>query len=193
MAERLNVRKLSELRRVLRWVKFRSLLREFVPAEAIPKKHSPLMDIGEYLDEISVPASAELAGHVSADYLVLPRSVLQSMPRHWQYWLVSLLKHCDATVAWSRGNGYRVARIGKGGKFIPDPYGWWKSVGGELRQLPVWDEVSGVSVDPAGEHHFVTRPRKPVLIWRGDELVNDPSGRDLQAILLDQPERALRP
>jgi hypothetical protein len=106
---------------------------------------------------------------------------------------VSLLKHCDATVAWSRGSGYQVMRLSRNGQFRSDPYCWWQSVGGELRQLPKWDDVTGASVDPSGEYHFVTRPKKPVLIWRGDELVNEPSGRDLQAILLDQPERALRP
>jgi hypothetical protein len=56
-----------------------------------------------------------------ANYLCLPRSVLQSMPDEWQKNFVELLEEMDESYGdldWPR---YRVIAIGNDGRFIKDP------------------------------------------------------------------------
>ena len=70
-----------------------------------------------------------------AQYLVIPRSVLQSMPQEWQQRFVNCLKELNETIDWMPSRGcYRVTLneidegwnedgdlIGKWGKEIDDP------------------------------------------------------------------------
>lgn len=57
-----------------------------------------------------------------ANYLVLPRSVLQSMPDSWQEEFVKLLDKIPETLEVNDIPDYRVKAVGNDGKFIRDPY-----------------------------------------------------------------------
>lgn len=64
-----------------------------------------------------------------AKYLVLPRSILQSMPEEWQRDFVKLLEQLDTncTVMNIQMPDYSVSAK-KGGKFIKDPYrDYWRN------------------------------------------------------------------
>lgn len=63
----------------------------------------------------------EFFGLTYATHLVLPRSVLQSMPLKWQAKLVALLNELDNTIDWRR-EGVEVARRGADGRYIPDEF-----------------------------------------------------------------------
>ena len=60
-----------------------------------------------------------------SSYLVLPRSILQSMPMEWQYRFVALLDEagdlCDKNGVEMPGS-YTVRAKGDDGRFIQDPY-----------------------------------------------------------------------
>ena len=66
----------------------------------------------------------EFFGLTYASYLVLPRSVLQSMPDEWQQKFVSLLNQIPETIDedWEPEGGYRVRALDDKKKFISDPY-----------------------------------------------------------------------
>lgn len=57
-------------------------------------------------------------------YLVLPRSVLQSMPAQWQTRFVELLMQLDAAADGLEGMpaSYRVTPLGEAGRRVDDPY-----------------------------------------------------------------------
>jgi len=58
-------------------------------------------------------------------YLVLPRSVLQSMPEEWQHKFVSLLEEIPKTVDFDKNPidaVYNVRLRGEGGRYIEDYY-----------------------------------------------------------------------
>ena len=59
-----------------------------------------------------------------ANYLVLPRTVLQSMPDEWQEQFVVLLEQVPETFGtdWEPDGGYRVLALDKDKKFQSDPY-----------------------------------------------------------------------
>lgn len=57
-----------------------------------------------------------------ASYLVLPRSVLQSMPSEWQDSFVRLLEEIPSTLDYNEVNGYRVNAVDSKGKFVKDDY-----------------------------------------------------------------------
>jgi len=59
-----------------------------------------------------------------ANYLVLPRSVLQSMPNEWQKEFVKLLEQIPETIGedFEPEGGYRVLAMNKDKKFTKDPY-----------------------------------------------------------------------
>lgn len=59
-----------------------------------------------------------------ANYLVLPRSVLQSMPDEWQEQFVKLLSQITELfgVEFEPEGGYDVRAKDLGGRFIKDPY-----------------------------------------------------------------------
>lgn len=59
-----------------------------------------------------------------ANYLVLPRTVLQSMPDEWQGRFVKLLNEIPDLLGeeWEPKGGYRVLALGADKKFIKDPY-----------------------------------------------------------------------
>ena len=59
-------------------------------------------------------------GLTYASYLVLPRSVLQSMPDEWQERFVEMLEELDA--AGVECPIYRVSAVDEKGKFVSDPY-----------------------------------------------------------------------
>lgn len=59
-------------------------------------------------------------GLTYAHYLVLPRSILQSMPKKWQRDFVKLLEQLDDTGIETPD--YQVNAKDKNGKFIKDPY-----------------------------------------------------------------------
>lgn len=61
-------------------------------------------------------------GLTYANYLVLPRSVLQSMPEEWQHSLVALLEEMQGQYGGLDWPDYSVsARQPHGGRFIKDP------------------------------------------------------------------------
>ena len=61
-------------------------------------------------------------GLTYANYLVLPRSVLQSMPDEWQAAFVALLHELEATFGGLDWPDYTVnARQPHGGRFMKDP------------------------------------------------------------------------
>ena len=57
-----------------------------------------------------------------AQYLTIPRSVLQSMPDEWQERFARLLFELDETIDWRPHNGRYWVRLKDGaGKFVHDP------------------------------------------------------------------------
>ncbi len=56
-----------------------------------------------------------------ANYLVLPRAVLQSMPDPWQAKFVALLEEMQAAYGHLDWPAYAVNARGEGGRFIKDP------------------------------------------------------------------------
>lgn len=60
-----------------------------------------------------------------ANYLVLPRSLIQEMPIGWQRRMVKLLEELSQTFDFSMATGglanFVVQVRGKGGKFVADP------------------------------------------------------------------------
>ena len=59
-----------------------------------------------------------------ANYLVLPRTILQSMPDEWQEQFVDLLNQIPELfgVEWEPKGGYRVLALDEDKKFTKDPY-----------------------------------------------------------------------
>lgn len=66
----------------------------------------------------------EYFGLTYANYLVLPRTVLQSMPDEWQEKFVQMLREISYTLGddWEPEGGYRVLALNKNKQFIKDPY-----------------------------------------------------------------------
>ena len=57
-----------------------------------------------------------------AQYLTIPRSVLQSMPEDWQYKFADLLKELDNTIDWRPDEGrYWVKLKNAKGQYVHDP------------------------------------------------------------------------
>ncbi len=57
-----------------------------------------------------------------AQYLTIPRSVLQSMPQEWQARFVGLLKQLDATFDWHPKEGRYWVKLKDGkGRYVQDP------------------------------------------------------------------------
>jgi hypothetical protein len=57
-----------------------------------------------------------------AEYLTIPRSVLQSMPEEWQTQFVALLEELDETIDWRPHDGcYWVELRDRRGRFATDP------------------------------------------------------------------------
>jgi hypothetical protein len=57
-----------------------------------------------------------------AQYLTIPRSVLQSMNQEWQEKFVALLNELDATIDWRPSEGrYWVQLKDAKGKYVADP------------------------------------------------------------------------
>jgi hypothetical protein len=57
-----------------------------------------------------------------AQYLTIPRSVLQSMPEEWQTRFVALLDELDDTIDWRPGEGrYWVQLKDAQGRYVHDP------------------------------------------------------------------------
>ena len=56
-----------------------------------------------------------------ANYLVIPRTVLQSMPDEWQEAFVALLEQTHVMFPGWEMNGYRVSALDDRGKFTKDP------------------------------------------------------------------------
>jgi len=61
-------------------------------------------------------------GLTYANYLVLPRTLLQSMPEQWQHRFVGCLRELEQAF-WhiDQPDSYMVRAKGPGGKFISDP------------------------------------------------------------------------
>ena len=59
-----------------------------------------------------------------ANYLVLPRSILQSMPPEWQRNFVELLNEIEETfgIDFEPKGGYRILALDENNKFTKDPY-----------------------------------------------------------------------
>lgn len=60
-------------------------------------------------------------GLTYANYLVVPRSVLQSMPEDWQHRFTSLMNEVDESFGHLDWPDYRVLAVGANGKFRRDP------------------------------------------------------------------------
>lgn len=60
-------------------------------------------------------------GLTYANYLVLPRSVLQSMPDEWQQRFVACLEEMGTAYGHLGWPEYNVNARGDGGRFIADP------------------------------------------------------------------------
>lgn len=57
-----------------------------------------------------------------AQYLTIPRSVLQSMPDEWQERFVKCLEELDESIDWRPEKGrYWVQLRDENGRFVPDP------------------------------------------------------------------------
>lgn len=58
-----------------------------------------------------------------ANYLVLHRSALQSMPAEWQRKFVDLVEELNDEIVWpdSEVQSFAVSARGSGGKFVRDP------------------------------------------------------------------------
>ena len=57
-----------------------------------------------------------------AQYLTIPRSVLQSMPEDWQHKMVALLEQMDDTIDWRPKMGrYWVKLKDDKGRYVADP------------------------------------------------------------------------
>ena len=57
-----------------------------------------------------------------ANYLTLPRTLLQSMPREWQHRFVTCLEELDAAFRHVEyADMYRVQAVDEGGRFAHDP------------------------------------------------------------------------
>jgi hypothetical protein len=86
-----------------------------------------------------------------ANYLVLPRSFLQSMPVEWQQKFVALLEQ-SAEVARASGIScpeYRVQAVARNGKFMKDPvphYNRGRTVL-DLKLPPGWNHVGIGEID----------------------------------------------
>lgn len=56
-----------------------------------------------------------------AQYLTIPRSVLQSMPEEWQHKFVSLLEELDNTIDWRPESGRYWVQLKDGkGRYVHD-------------------------------------------------------------------------
>lgn len=87
-------------------------------------------------------------GLTYANYLVLHRTVLQSMPGAWQEEFVALLRELDAAV--ERANvpqvpGYRVQAVDHDGRFMRDPVPHYNRGRTRLDDL---DPIPGACDDP---------------------------------------------
>ena len=70
----------------------------------------------DYVDDTPVHEYFELT---YAQYLVLPRTALQSMPTEWQHRFVQCLRELDEAIDWRPMAGdYRVSLRGRDGKRI---------------------------------------------------------------------------
>jgi hypothetical protein len=65
-----------------------------------------------------------LFGLSYASYLVIPRSVLQSMPQDWQARFVAMVREIGERFDFGEtvGFDYSVLRRGEGGRFVEDPF-----------------------------------------------------------------------
>ena len=76
-----------------------------------------------------------------AQYLTIPRSVLQSMPDEWQARFVACLEELDATIDWRPPEGrYWVELRDDQGKFTHDPL---KDYDRGRRHIPHRHETEG--------------------------------------------------
>ena len=74
-----------------------------------------------------------------ANYLVFPRSVLQSMPDEWQERFVALLEQVPPRLGtdWEPSGGYDVHAKNESGKYVSDPYSNYER---GRRRLPVKED-----------------------------------------------------
>ena len=56
-----------------------------------------------------------------AQYLTIPRSVLQSMPVEWQQRFVKCLEDLDEAIDWRPPEGQYMVKLKVGGKTVNDP------------------------------------------------------------------------
>lgn len=97
----------------------------------------------------SIDAIHTWFGLTYSNYLVLPRTMLQSMPTEWQRRFVACLEELDAAAGDILGpDGYWV-RAQRDGKFIADPVPQYNR--GRARvPLCRWAEPEGISGYPGG-------------------------------------------
>lgn len=84
-----------------------------------------------------------------AQYIVIPRTALQSMPTEWQAKFVGLLEQLDRAIDWRPAAGcYWVSVKDKRGRYIRDPLADYER---GRRQLPLRDgwETDGRALAPS--------------------------------------------
>lgn len=65
-----------------------------------------------------------------AQYLTVPRSILQSMPVEWQERFAACLRELDGTLDWRPREGrYWVQLKGDDGRYMSDPFNAYRHVG----------------------------------------------------------------
>lgn len=75
-----------------------------------------------------------------AQYLTVPRSILQSMPREWQERFVACLNELDAARDWRPAEGRYWVRLKDGsGKYVADPFMQYRH--------PQWDELAAAVIE----------------------------------------------
>jgi hypothetical protein len=88
-------------------------------SESVPHIENLIIDWGKESDKKTIHDWFNLT---YASYLVVPRSVLQSMPKEWQCKFISLLDEMNETIEWDEVGNYTVQMRNDEGKFIEDPY-----------------------------------------------------------------------
>ncbi len=85
-----------------------------------------------------------------ANYLTIPRSVLQSMPTEWQSRFVKCLDELDETIDWRPQDGgrYSVQLRDKDGKFTKDPLADYERGRRRIPHILVWIDKDNEGYKP---------------------------------------------
>lgn len=87
-----------------------------------------------------------------AQYLTIPRTVLQSMPEHWQRRFVECLEELDAAIEWRPTDGqyWVVMREGGRNRYLRDPLMNYERGRRRVPFRDVWNP-QGLAAEPSHE------------------------------------------